>query len=156
MLSDSWGFARTTEPDGSPTPGAPPAPEPSTHVAPQEPPPPPSPQERDDRYAARACSVYRACYKKFDYAGAVAGALTADVDDTGQLANPTFTGEAPKPIEQCMLDTLAATTLDDYVGGTGTLSCTWSGTIHGGMEMLSQSWSFERKSEPPTPGDDTP
>lgn len=118
-------------------------------------PPPPAKKaaeakpKSDDDYAMELVAGTKGCFKKFEVNGQVDGKLTMVVAGDGHVASASYAGSAPEPIRQCMVDLIRSKKLPDYAGAPGLATYTYNGSYSNGVEMMSESWSFERRPELP-------
>ncbi len=113
-----------------------------------EPEPEPEPEPVDeDSFALTLTNGYTGCFQEFDLNGSVDGIVNAVVASDGTVADASYAGLAPEPVQTCILDKVRSRTIDDYDGEPGLATFTYSGTYNNGIEMLSTSWHFRRYSE---------
>jgi len=105
--------------------------------------------QREDGFGAKLANNFISCYAKFEINGAVDGRLTMAVGSDGAVAYVSYQGSAADPVQQCLLDLIRPRSLDGYEGEPGIAQFTYSGTYSGGIEMLSESWAFKRRSALP-------
>jgi hypothetical protein len=103
------------------------------------PPEPPKPET----FGGEFCETIVPCYQKMEFNGNFAAEVSVDIEPDGSVAAASFTGEAPKPIQTCIVDAIKAIKLDPYNGKPGRTRCTQSGQLSGGTQMVMADSAYE-------------
>jgi hypothetical protein len=109
---------------------------------PVEPDEPVVPAAADD-YGDEFCETIIPCYQKLEFAGNFMADVTVDIEPDGSVSAVSFTGEAPKPVQTCITDTIKSTKLAVYNGKPGRTRCTQSGQLMGGTQMVMSDRTYE-------------
>jgi hypothetical protein len=114
--------------------------EPQPEEAPEEAPP-----ARKRKWGAELCDTIIPCYQQNKFSGNFSADVSIDIEPDGSVSAVSFTGEAPKPVETCIVDTIKGTTLSDYSGKPGRTRCTKSGQLSGGSQMVMSDVEHEER-----------
>jgi hypothetical protein len=118
--------------------------EPAKAAVKAEPPstvPPPAPQP--EKFGAEFCETIIPCFEKFEFNGNFSADVTVDIEPDGKVASVSFTGDAPKPVQDCTVQSIEAIQLTNYNGKPGRARCTQSGQLSGGTRMVMSDLAYE-------------
>lgn len=103
--------------------------------------PPPAPQP--EKFGAEFCEAIIPCFEKFEFNGNFSADVTVDIEPDGKVASVSFTGDAPKPVQDCTVQSIEAIQLKEYNGKPGRTRCTQSGQLSGGTRMVMSDLAYE-------------
>jgi hypothetical protein len=103
--------------------------------------PPPAPQP--EKFGAEFCEAIIPCFEKFEFNGNFSADVTVDIEPDGKVASVSFTGDAPKPVQDCTVQSIEAIQLTKYNGKPGRTRCTQSGQLSGGTRMVMSDLAYE-------------
>lgn len=107
--------------------------------------PPPPPEEED--YGGEFCATIVPCFQKLEFSGSFVADVAVDIEPDGSVASVSYTGDAPKPVQTCITDTIKGIKLADYNGKLGRTTCKKSGQLMGGSQMIMSDSSYEVREE---------
>jgi hypothetical protein len=110
-----------------------------------EPPPPPPPE----KFGAEFCGTIIPCFEKHEFNGNFSADVTVDIEPDGKVAAVSFTGDAPKPVQDCIVQGIEAIQLSKYNGKPGRARCTQSGQLSGGTRMVMSDHTYEVRDTAP-------
>jgi hypothetical protein len=102
-----------------------------------EAPPPPA------KFGAEFCETIIPCFEKHEFSGSFSADVSVDIEPDGSVAAVSFTGDAPKPVQTCIVDGIKPITLSDYNGKPGRTRCTQNGQLSGGTRMIMADYTYE-------------
>ena len=102
-----------------------------------EAPPPP------EKFGGEFCETIIPCFEKHEFSGSFSADVSVDVEPDGSVAAVSFTGDAPKPVQTCVVDGIEAITLSDYNGKPGRTRCTQNGQLSAGTRMIMADYTYE-------------
>ena len=109
--------------------------EPATTV----PPPAPQPEKFGDEF----CATIIPCFEKHEFNGNFSADVSVDIEPDGKVASVSFTGDAPKPVQDCIVQSIEPIQLSKYNGKPGRTRCTQSGQLSGGTRMVMSDLAYE-------------
>ena len=97
-----------------------------------------------ESYGEEFCATIEPCFVKFEYAGNFVANVSIDIEPDGSVSSASFQGEAPQPVQTCIIDSVKAMKLEDYNGKPGRVTCKKNGQIMaGGGGMIMSDMSYE-------------
>lgn len=118
---------------------------PPTPPKPEAPKPPPQPAEWT--YIEEVCKEddFFGCYEQLKVNGSVDGSIVVDVAKDGTITNVSYTGSAPKPVQECMIAKVKEKKqVKGFTGDPLQMNCGYSGTLNNGIRMTMWSPNFKR------------
>lgn len=104
---------------------------------------------KEEDYGGEFCAAIIPCFERLEFAGNFTADVTVDIEPDGKVASVSFTGEAPKPVQTCIVDDIKAITLSSYNGKPGRTRCTQSGQLSGGSRMVMADSTYEVREPAP-------
>jgi hypothetical protein len=94
------------------------------------------------KFGPRVCAMAFACYP--DEFGLRTGRYTVDVGADGRVLAATYKGDAPAPVQKCLLDTKGKA-LAGYDAAPGSIQCAYMAKIGPTSKSLDRKWTYEPK-----------
>ncbi len=91
-------------------------------------------------------SELMSCYDKFKKHGSIDGTVTVDIAKDGSIHSVSYTGSAPKPVSDCMVELVRAKPpVPKFTGSPMQALCNYSGSrMMGGGGMMMWSPAYKR------------
>lgn len=109
---------------------------------------PEKPKEQD--YVNAVCSKdeFIGCYEQLKVNGSIDGNVVVDIAADGTVASVTYTGSAPKPVQDCIIGKVEEKKkVEGFEGDPLQATCSYSGSLNNGIRMV--MWSSDYKRVPP-------
>ena len=98
--------------------------------------------ETQNEYGGEFCATIIPCFTKFEFVGNFVAEVGVDIEPDGSVSSVSFSGQAPKPVQSCITEEIEKIELAEYNGKPGHTTCTKSGQLMGGGQMVMSDWSY--------------
>lgn len=105
------------------------------------------PDEKPESYGGEFCATIIPCFEKNEFSGNFSADVAIDIRPDGSVEAVSFTGEAPKPVQDCIIETIKGIKLAEYNGKPGHTRCTKSGQLSSGARMVMADMSYAVREE---------
>ncbi len=98
---------------------------------------------KPEKFGAEFCETIIPCFEKHEFSGSFSADVTVDIEPDGKVASVSFTGDAPKPVQDCIVASIEPIQLSAYNGKPGRTRCTQNGQLSGGTRMVMADYGYE-------------